>query len=79
MYDAFRNKNYERGRVLQLRIHSLRSALNNPPIAPLLEALKMRGFRSGAVKPPLRAMTPQEVQALRASLVKLMPEIKFIA
>jgi 4-hydroxy-tetrahydrodipicolinate synthase len=78
MYDAFRNRNYERGKALQLRIHSLRSILNKPPIAPLLEALKMRGFRSGTVKPPLRAMTPTEVQALRATLVKLMPEIKFI-
>lgn len=76
MYDAFRSKNYERGKILQLRIHSLRGALSNPPIAPLLEALKMRGFRSGTVKPPLRTMTTQEVQALRTSLGKLVPEIK---
>jgi 4-hydroxy-tetrahydrodipicolinate synthase len=79
MYDAFRNKNYERGKTLQLRIHSLRGALSNPPIAPLLEALKMRGFRSGTVKPPLRTMTTQEVQALRIALGKLVPEIKLIA
>ena len=79
MYDAYRNKNYERGKALQLRIHALRSALSNPPIAPLLEALKMRGLRSGTVKPPLRHMSAQEIPALRDSLGRIMPEIKLTA
>jgi 4-hydroxy-tetrahydrodipicolinate synthase len=79
MYDAYRTKDYERGKTLQLRIHALRAALSNPPIAPLLEALRMRGLRSGTVKPPLRSMSAQEIPALRASLAKIMPEIKLAA
>jgi 4-hydroxy-tetrahydrodipicolinate synthase len=76
MYDAYRTREYERGKILQLRIHALRAALSNPPITPLLEALKLRGFQSGTVKPPLRSMSSQEIQSLRASLGKIVPEIK---
>ncbi len=78
LYEAYREGNLDRGRQLQLKIHAMRTVLTNPPIAPLLEVLRMRGLKSGLVKPPLRSMYPRETQELRAYLGRLLPEIKLI-
>jgi len=64
-------------RQIQLRIHALRAILEKPPITPLLEALRMRGLRSGKVKMPLRSMIPSEIQALGDSLRKAVPEVSW--
>ena len=76
MYESYKSSDLKRGEELQKKIHSLRDAMNNPPLAPLLEALKMRGLKSGSVRPPLRPMEPKEISALRATLSRLMPELK---
>jgi len=60
---------------LQKKIHSLRAAMSNPHLAPLLEVLKMRGLKSGNVRPPLRQMNSEEIAALRSIVVGLAPEI----
>lgn len=76
LYTKYQKGELSEARQLQLRIHSLRSILEKPPITPLLETLRMRGFRSGKVKLPLRSMTPTEIQVLHDSLRKAMPDIK---
>jgi 4-hydroxy-tetrahydrodipicolinate synthase len=79
MYEAYKNRDLDRGRDLQLKVHALRAALNEPPIAPHLEALRMRGLRSGSVRPPLRQMTPTEIENLRLSIVRVLPELRLTA
>jgi 4-hydroxy-tetrahydrodipicolinate synthase len=76
MYQAYKTGNFDRGMALQLKIHSLRAVLSDPPIAPLLQALKLRGLRSGLVKPPLRSMNAAEMEGLGAAVERLLPEIK---
>ena len=76
MYQAYKTRDFDRGMTLQLKIHSLRAVLSDPPIAPLLEALKLRGLRSGLVKPPLRSMNAAEMEGLGAAVKRLLPEIK---
>jgi len=75
MYEAYKSGDLKLGEDMQKRIHSLREATSNPPIAPLLEALKIRGLKSGSVRPPLRRMTSEEVGTLRETLSPLMPEL----
>jgi 4-hydroxy-tetrahydrodipicolinate synthase len=75
-YDAFVRKEAEKGANLQLQVNGLRSAISNPPIAPLLEMLRMRGLKGGYVKPPLRSMTPDEVKELRMTVSGLLPNLK---
>jgi len=75
MYDAFRKKEYDLGRSLQLKIHALRKATAKPPIAPLLEGLKLRGLKSGLVKSPLRSTNRDELVQLRADLSRILPEL----
>jgi len=70
-YDAYKKKNYEKAITLQFKIIAARRVLGKPAIAPLKEALKMRGFRAGAVKNPLRPMTEKEIIKLRDSLIGL--------
>ena len=70
-YDAYKNRNYEKAVELQYKIIAARKALAKPAIAPLKEALKMRGFRAGTVKTPLRPMTRKEITKLRESLARL--------
>jgi 4-hydroxy-tetrahydrodipicolinate synthase len=79
MYKAFVQKEAEKGAELQRQIHALRSALNNPPIAPILEMLRLRGLKSGNVKSPLRSMTPNEVGELRSTVSRLLPSLKLVA
>jgi len=79
MYDAYRTGNLERGKSLQTKIFLLRKATTNPPIAPFLEVLRMRGLKSGHVRPPLRDLTPTEIETLRRSLNQHMPELKVVA
>jgi 4-hydroxy-tetrahydrodipicolinate synthase len=76
MYAAYESGNLERGKVLQNKIFLLRKATVVPAIAPLLEVLRMRGLRSGNVRPPLRELTPLEIDALRATVNRLLPELK---
>ena len=76
LYKAYKAGDLEKGRALQLRIHSLRRMLSDPPIAPLLEALKLRGLKGGSVKPPLRSMTGEEIEALQIWMTRLLPEVK---
>jgi len=76
MYEAYRTHDLEKGKMLQLKVHAARALLSNPPLAPLLEALKMRGLKGGVVKAPLRSMTPTEVAKLHESLAGLLPEIR---
>jgi 4-hydroxy-tetrahydrodipicolinate synthase len=79
MYEAYKARNFDKGKALQIKIHSLRDLLGKPPIAPLLEAMKMRGLKSGFVKPPLRSMSAEEIEDLHASLGRVVPEIKLAA
>ena len=75
MYEAYKSRELKKGQELQKTIHAFRDATSNPPLAPLLEALKIRGLRSGNVRLPLRAMSPSERLALRATMARLMPEL----
>ncbi len=75
MYGAFKASDLTKGARLQRKIHSLRAAMSNPPLTPLLEVLKMRGLKSGYVRSPLRSMTSEEVAALRSTVAGLAPEI----
>jgi len=70
-YDAYKNRSYEKAITLQYRIIAARRVLAKPAIAPLKEALKMRGYRAGTVKNPLRPMTEGETIKLRDSLMEL--------
>jgi len=70
-YDAYKKGNYEKAIALQYKITATRRVLSKPAIAPLKEALKMRGFRAGTVKSPLRPMTEEETIKLRDSLIGL--------
>jgi len=76
MYEAYKSGDLKNGQELQRRIHALRDVMSDPPLAPLLEALKIRGLKSGSVRPPLRGMSPSELANLRAALSRLMPELK---
>ena len=76
MYEAYKTRDVDKGKRLQIKIHSTRALLNKPPLAPLLEALRMRGLKGGSVKAPLRSMTSIEIANLRESLTRLLPEIK---
>ncbi len=75
MYRAFKAGDIEKGKTLQIKVHSTRNLLSQPPIAPILEVLKMRGLKGGSVRSPLRPMTPNEVGALRDSIRLLLPEL----
>jgi 4-hydroxy-tetrahydrodipicolinate synthase len=75
MYESYKSGDLESGQELQKKIHSLRDATSNPPLAPLLEALKIRGLKSGSVRPPLRPMDSAEISTLRATISRLMPEL----
>jgi len=75
MYEAYKASDLAKGERLQKKIHSLCAAMSNPPLAPLLEALKMRGLKSGNVRPPLRQMNTEEIAALRSIVVGLVPEL----
>ncbi len=79
MYEAYMARDFERGRILQIKVHSLQDVLSRPPIAPLLQALKFRGLKSGLVKAPLRSMNAQEIGNLRESLNRILPEINLAA
>jgi 4-hydroxy-tetrahydrodipicolinate synthase len=76
MYEAFEHKEAEKGSELQRRVHALRSVVSKPPIAPLLEVLRLRGLKSGQVKPPLRSMTQNEIAELRSSVHRILPDLK---
>ena len=75
MYEAYKASDLSKGERLQKKIHSLRTAMSNPPLAPFLEVLRMRGLKSGNVRPPLREMNTQEISALRSIVVGLAPEL----
>ena len=75
MYGSYKGSDLAKGEKLQKKIHSLRSAMNNPPLAPYLEVLKMRGLKSGNVRLPLRQMNSEEVAALRSIVTRLAPEL----
>jgi 4-hydroxy-tetrahydrodipicolinate synthase len=79
MYEAYRSKDLEKGKALQLKINALRVATSEPQITPHLEALRMRGLQSGFVRPPLRSMTGAEIAALRNSISQIIPEIQLSA
>jgi len=70
-YDAYKKGNYEKAMALQHKITAARRVLSKPAIAPLKEALKMRRFKAGTVKNPLRPMTEEETIKLRDSLMGL--------
>jgi len=75
MYEAHQSGDLEQGEKLQKSIHSLRQVMSNPALAPILEALKIRGLKSGFVRPPLRKMTVEETAALRAAFSRLTPDL----
>lgn len=76
IYEAYRTKDLEKGKALQIKVRALRNALLIPSIAPILQTLKMRGLRSGYVRLPLRSMHANEVEALRVTLNRILPELK---
>jgi len=75
LYQAYKGGDLTRGQELQGRIHGVRQATSTPPLAPLLEALKIRGLKAGYVRPPLRTMSPEEIAAFKATFSQLMPEL----
>ncbi|HXZ90889.1 MAG TPA: dihydrodipicolinate synthase family protein [Candidatus Dormibacteraeota bacterium] len=79
MYDAYLSNDLKSGQELQKKIHAVRDATSSPALAPLLEALKFRGIKSGNVRPPLRPMSPKEVADLRITFGRLMPDLKIAA
>ena len=79
MYEAYKSADFEKGKTLQKKIFALRKVMTNPAIAPFLEVLRMRGVRSGSVRPPLRGLTPTELDNLRATVNRIMPELKLVA
>lgn len=79
MYQAYVRKDTERGAELQRQVHALRSAVSSPPIAPILEVLRLRGLRSGHVRPPLRSMTPNEIEGLRSAVQRVLPQLKLVS
>lgn len=79
MYLAFKTVDLASGKQLQMKANLLRNSLSHPPIAPFLEALKMRGLKAGFVKAPLRSMKADEIAALRDSIRLLLPEMQLVA
>ena len=77
LYETYRKRELDEGAALQMKVHAIRTVTSEPPIAPLLEALRLRGLRSGLVKEPLRSMTPAETQNLRDSLSRILPDLNF--
>jgi 4-hydroxy-tetrahydrodipicolinate synthase len=75
MYEAYKSGDLKIGQELQGKIHAFRDVMSNPPIAPLLEALKIRGLKSGNVRPPLRPMNSLEVGNLKTMISQLFPEL----
>jgi 4-hydroxy-tetrahydrodipicolinate synthase len=79
IYQAYVRKDTKRGAELQRRVHALRSVVSSPPIAPILEVLRLRGLRSGHVRPPLRSMTPKEIEGLRSTVQRILPQLKLVS
>jgi len=79
MYEAYKAKDFEKGKALQIKIRALRNALSTPPLAPILEVLKMRSLKGGFVRLPLRSMHSNEIEALRVTVNRILPEIKLTA
>jgi 4-hydroxy-tetrahydrodipicolinate synthase len=52
----------------QFRLNTLLPTLNNPPIAPLMECLRLRGVKSGKVRHPLRELSEKEASRVADSL-----------
>ena len=77
IYESYVKQDLNEARKTQFTIQSLRFALTKPEIAPLLETLRMRGLKSGKVKPPLRSMRVEEVQKLHEFLRRALPDIEF--
>ena len=61
----------EAARRKQYEINALRGKLQNPPIAPHYEALRLRGIDVGVPRAPLRGMTESEKASFRKSLEDL--------
>jgi 4-hydroxy-tetrahydrodipicolinate synthase len=70
-YNAYKKADYQKAVRLQRKINAVRRALEKPTIIVLKEALRMRGFKAGTVKNPLRPMTEKEIAKLRDSLKEL--------
>jgi 4-hydroxy-tetrahydrodipicolinate synthase len=75
MYEAYKAKDFERGKTLQIKARTLRNALSTPPLAPILETLRMRGLKSGSVRLPFRPMHAEEIEALRVTVKRTLPEL----
>ena len=71
LYRSFKQKEYEKAARVQFKLNSIREILDKPALAPLYEALRMRGMDMGNARPPLRPMTNTEVSALHRKLVEL--------
>ncbi len=52
----------------QFRLNTLLPTLNKPPIAPLMECLRLRGMKSGKVRRPLRELSEREASRVAVSL-----------
>jgi len=55
----------------QFEINVLRGKLQNPPLAPHYEVLRLRGIDAGVPRAPLRAMTDEERVSLKKDLEDL--------
>jgi 4-hydroxy-tetrahydrodipicolinate synthase len=71
LFSSFRNGNFERTKLLQDEIVKLRDVLAKPPIQPFKEAMKLRGVNAGYVRYPLRAMSEEEIEALKKKIEAL--------
>jgi 4-hydroxy-tetrahydrodipicolinate synthase len=79
MYEAYNRRDFEKGRALQITIRALRNSLSTPSLAPILEVLRMRGLKSGYMRLPLRSLHSDEVEALRATVNRILPQLKLEA
>lgn len=79
MYHAYKVADFEKGKSLQLKVHSLRDVLSHPPLAPILEVLRLRGLKGGHVRPPLRSLSVDERAFLRSSVSRLLPDLTLTA
>ena len=71
LYRAFKEGGYEKAVELQYRMLEIRAALKGPYISTYKAALELRGRKGGYTRKPLRELTPEEKEKLKARLTNL--------
>jgi 4-hydroxy-tetrahydrodipicolinate synthase len=71
IYDSVKRGDFAKGRELQERLNAARPYLETPVLAPLFEALRLMGLKSGNARLPLRPLTHEEKRKLEEGLRSL--------